>query len=288
MKNLFCILLFSSSLCMAQQEPQYTMYWNQYSIFNPAASGLFYDKYAAVTSRHQWVGFGAEPKTLAAQYCQKIDAIHGGAGINYFYDELGLEKKHHINLNYSFHLKLKNDNILSFGLYAGILRYTIDRTQFVFIDPNDPLLQNLKKETDYNFNSGFGIVFKTHKYQAGAGISQLNEPKFFSPSVKSSRHYYLSSLYNIDLYKLVIQPNLLFKTTLKNWQIDVSLRAFFIKHFWLGTGWRYQDAIMFMAGYDFKEKFRIGYSYDYTTSDIGHFSHGSHELTLAMTLNKKK
>ena len=61
----------------------------------------------------------------------------------------------------------------------------------------------------------------------------------------------------------------------RNWQASV------------GVSYRHQDAVMLIIGGQFKG-FRLGYSYDITTSILRKYSSGSHELTLGYTLPKKK
>ena len=57
--------------------------------------------------------------------------------------------------------------------------------------------------------------------------------------------------------------------------------------YWIGTGYRAKDAFMFMAGVAIKHHFEIGYSYDAIRSRLNAFSQGSHELMLALLLNKR-
>ncbi len=51
----------------------------------------------------------------------------------------------------------------------------------------------------------------------------------------------------------------------------------------IGVGYRVQDAVIVSAELIFKW-FRLGYSYDITTSGLSAFSNGSHEATLRMHL----
>ena len=55
--------------------------------------------------------------------------------------------------------------------------------------------------------------------------------------------------------------------------------------YWVGFSWRRTDAVCFMGGVDLKGKFRIGYSYDLTTSYLKAKSQGSHEIVLGYKFN---
>jgi len=50
---------------------------------------------------------------------------------------------------------------------------------------------------------------------------------------------------------------------------------------WLGLGLRTGDALIGMVEYNFTNKLRAGYAYDFTTSSIGNYSNGSHEVMIS-------
>ena len=50
--------------------------------------------------------------------------------------------------------------------------------------------------------------------------------------------------------------------------------------FWAGVSFRAGDAMTGIIGFELFNGVRIGYSYDFTTSDIGNYSSGSHEFTV--------
>jgi hypothetical protein len=50
--------------------------------------------------------------------------------------------------------------------------------------------------------------------------------------------------------------------------------------FYAGLAYRHLDAVSILAGYKNKN-FVVGYSYDYTTTELNKYSTGSHELVLS-------
>jgi hypothetical protein len=56
---------------------------------------------------------------------------------------------------------------------------------------------------------------------------------------------------------------------------------------WIGLSCRTNDAFIVMAGYLYKNKINIAYSYDFTTSGIRKHSDGSHEIVLEYKFYKK-
>lgn len=272
---------FFAGQCYAQQEAQFTMFWNNYSSFNPAATGLFNKHYASVSGRHQWVGFGEEPITVNAVYDFKWNKINSGIGINYLYDQLGFEKNNEINLNYSYQMNFKKDRILSSGVSFGLLKKSIDFSKFIPLNPNDPLLANSIKK-DYFFNINVGFVFKTPHFLLGFSTTQINKTDSEILPFKNSRHYYLACSYNAMIREnFNFRPSILVKSDLASTQYDFNLITIYKKRVWAGFAYRITDAVAFMAGIDIKGKYRIGYSYDYTISKIANYSKGSHEIVLA-------
>ena len=54
----------------------------------------------------------------------------------------------------------------------------------------------------------------------------------------------------------------------------------------MGGSYRNRDAIAAYIGFIFRENLMLGYSYDFTTTDLGNYSTGTHELILGMRFNK--
>lgn len=280
-KIILVIFLFIGQ-SYAQQEPQFTMHWNNYSLYNPAATGLFNKHFASVCGRHQWTGFGGGPITVSAVYDFKWNKINSGIGINYVYNQLGFEKNNEINLNYSYQIDFKKDRVLNSGVSFGILKKSIDFSKFIYFDPNDPLLTANSVKTDYFFNINFGLIFKTPHFLFGLSTTQLNESESEKLNFKNNRHYHITSSYNTTVGKdFNIKPCIYIKSDLASTQFDINFITIYKKRFWAGLTYRETDAIAFMAGIDIKGKYRIGYSYDYTISKLANYSKGSHEIVLA-------
>jgi type IX secretion system PorP/SprF family membrane protein len=53
---------------------------------------------------------------------------------------------------------------------------------------------------------------------------------------------------------------------------------------WFGLGYRHTDAVLGMVGMNINERFKIGYSFDYTTSRLNNFTSGGHELVLGIMI----
>jgi type IX secretion system PorP/SprF family membrane protein len=95
--------------------------------------------------------------------------------------------------------------------------------------------------------------------------------------------------YTIDLTPTVaLKPMVFVKNVTDNTTFDVNLNAHFNDRFWVGVSYRNEDAIVGLLGLNITEKLRLGYSYDFTTSDVKDYSDGTHEIMLGYCFNVKK
>ena len=77
--------------------------------------------------------------------------------------------------------------------------------------------------------------------------------------------------------EMYLIPSMLVKSNFTNIQFDISARVEYNNLFWAGISWRYQDAVAVFGGVNLKG-FRIGASYDLTTSYLSKVSYGSIEV----------
>ena len=66
---------------------------------------------------------------------------------------------------------------------------------------------------------------------------------------------------------------------------DLSANVLFSDRFELGVSYRYKDAVSALAGFYVTPDFRIGYAYDFNTSELNDFNSGSHEIVLLYTFD---
>ena len=70
-------------------------------------------------------------------------------------------------------------------------------------------------------------------------------------------------------------------------QFDLNTKGIYKEKYWLGVSYRYSNAIVALAGLNYKN-LSFGYAYDYTMTDINAYSSGGHEFFLALKVHKKK
>jgi type IX secretion system PorP/SprF family membrane protein len=91
--------------------------------------------------------------------------------------------------------------------------------------------------------------------------------------------------------ELKFRPSFLIKYTANApVQYDINFNTLISDIIWLGVSYRSEDAVVAIVEYQVNKMFRVGYSYDYTLSEIRNYSSGSHELILGLDfgMNVKK
>jgi type IX secretion system PorP/SprF family membrane protein len=194
---------------------------------------------------------------------------------------------------------------LSFGVSAGVVNYKIDRQKLNPNDPDDSKLAQLSGATIPD--AGVGVYYSTPKFYAGASALNLISQREDNPKmIKRSAHLYLTTGYLFEVSDLVkIRPSVLLKEDFKGpTNMDFNAFLIFKDRFWLGGSYRtrvsmwdktnlesdltYQDAWSVIIEVYATPQLRIGYSYDYTLTQIGNYENGSHEVSIGYTFKHKE
>ena len=289
MKKIFTAIasmtfLFSGTTVQAQQDPQFTMNMFNRLYANPGYAGSNNGICANALHRQQWVGFDGRPITTMINVEGTVKALRGGVGLSILSDKLGAQYSGGVNLSYAFRLAL-GPGTLGIGIEGGVLFNTLDGSQLNPIQEGDPNII-AGKSNGVAPDLGFGLYYHTDKLYAGISAKHLTAPtlNFEEGGMLSeytvARHYYALAGYTWDIDPTwALNPAVFLKTDGAATQMDINLRAFWKNMVWAGVSYRIDDAVGIMAGVQIKE-FRVGYSYDVTTSGINNYSSGSHEIML--------
>jgi type IX secretion system PorP/SprF family membrane protein len=281
MKSIATFLFLSLAAAVSgQQEPLSTLFWTHYTFYNPAMSGLNYRHDAVVKYRNQWDGVNGAPNTLIAGYNAKSDKLHGGLGLNFTHDATGFVRQTGVMLNYSFQWKLGEEAVLAAGIGVGVQHFGIDENKLVFPAPPEIIMGTTQ------LNSNLGVVFHRKGLNTGVSVTQLNRTfKNGWISYDPVPHYICFADYLLRFGENVsLHPAMLVRTDLVEAGADFSVRGILKKKYWAGVCYRTSDAICFMAGWDIRERYRIGYAYDKTLNKLSGISHGSHEIVLGFLI----
>lgn len=283
--------LFSFYLgAFAQQDAQVTHNMFNKLAVNPGYAGSSNGICGNLIARTQWVGFGAGPQTGILSVDGVVKKAHGGAGLTILSDQLGNEKTIYVKGAYAYRQAI-GPGILGLGLDVGFFQKSIV-SEWVTPDNGD------KGQTDSSIpdvgvssssvDVGFGAYYQIPG-KAYVGISalhlQASELKATELNYQMVRNYYIMGGYEYEINEMLIaKPNVLIKTDFASTQIDLAGLVYYDNTYWAGINYRTVDAFSLMLGYQAKlndkMNYKIGYSYDLTTSRIRTKSSGSHEIML--------
>ncbi|MFM1932012.1 MAG: hypothetical protein RL226_1315 [Bacteroidota bacterium] len=282
----------SVSAVKAQQDPQYTQWFNDKQSFNPAAVGLTDANCISMFYRTQWTGFDNQPKTALFNYSGRINNF-GGIGLTFYNDKLGQETNNIFRAMGGYHLNA-GGGTLSLGLGLGFFGKKLGQDWLppdgIESIPDDRAINNQSK-SDNGFDLTLGVYyFKPEKYYFGLSTTHLTQSDLSELSIKVARHYYLMGGYNFDINSdFILRTNLLAKSDFNKSALDVNANVLWQNMLYFGVSYRPGDAVAPMIGLEKcmstsskteskTQCFRIGYSYDATTSEIKNYSSGSHEI----------
>lgn len=309
MKKLLVFMGFVGSLgfLQAQQDPQFTVGQYQGLAYqNPALVGSHDAICATMLGRLQWVGFGGgEPATFvfSAQAPFSLFNKDHGVGLTIMSDQLGQETTMVAKIQYAYKMYNVGPGMLSFGLGLGYISKTLGN-EWVSSDPSEGdiyIPDNGASEGGLDLD--FGLYYKIDKkLSIGLSSTHLNGSQFNSVlgektfagtskqfNYRIDRTYYITALYEQPISSdgmWVLKPGLFVKSDIASTTISLGALAEYNEQFWGGIDYRLQDAVSLMLGANFQMNgenaagglLKVGYSYDFTTSQIGKYSSGSHEL----------
>ena len=296
------VLLINSSINLYAQDPIFTQFYSNPVYLNPAFAGS--NKCPRIVSnfRNQWPGFSGDFITTSLTYDQYVDKIKGGLGIILMSDQVAKTlKSNEASFVYSYHQHLSRKFTLNFGIQGTYISKSIDRSNLTFgdmIHPRRGFVLSTQDVINYApvdiFDFSAGILGYTDKFYVGFATHHLTEPSFSYISTNNTsflnRRYTAHAGTEISLNskslfseeEKSLSPSVLFIKQGDFQQLNFGL--YYRKgNYVLGAWYREGDSFIVTAGINTK-LLRIGYSYDLTTSQLGVYSGGSHEISIALKL----
>ncbi|WP_188051058.1 type IX secretion system membrane protein PorP/SprF [Flavobacterium sp. GP15] len=296
-KTIFFVFFFLTIFkANAQQDPHFTQYMNNMSVINPAYStatplilnlGSMY--------RYQWSGIKGAPKTFSLfAHTPLNDKIEGGFSL--ISDDIGDGAKKETNFfaDFAYSIRLSKKEKLSFGLKAGFRTISTNFNGFVLNSGDvstDIAFMNNVNETVPNI--GAGAFYFTDNYYLGISAPNLLSSK----DIKSTKainsfgpeeiHTYFTGGYVFDINQDFKFKPAFMAIFVKGAPLSIDLTAniLYNEKFELGAAYRFNDAVSVLMNVNVTRNLRIGYSYDYTISNLSQFNSGSHEIVLLYNLD---
>lgn len=295
LKNRKILLKIFLTLCISldffsQQIPNYTQYLYNMQILNPAYVGSRAELSMSLLSRQQWVGIPGNPET-------KTFSINGrtqngvGVGLTVVNDKIGLSESTNANIDASYTIVTSQFSRLSFGLKGGITTYSNNFANAITPD------SDIYASTSGNFpNIGFGAFFYSRKFFMGLSLPYLLEtPQFYieenfkNSQLSKNPNFFFTSGVRLKLSEsIMFKPSTMVRYT-ANLPISIDLNSNFLYRDIIETGvsYRHQSSISALFALIVKQKFRIGYAYDYKFQTLGN-NLSTHEIILHIDFNLKR
>lgn len=301
-------LLAVMPVISAQQFPMYSQYMMNGFLLNPSYAGSDYYTTFGLTVREQWLNLPHAPSTYAAafqtrllndSYITKSTAVRKkisrptkggrvGVGGYLFSDHNGIMHRTGLQMAYAYHLPVREEQQLSFGLSLSAYQYFVDINGAVMPDDVQDELLNNYDQVVYIPDANFGVSYTTRNYYAGFAMTNLFRGSLIvgnggNNSRSELGHYFLTG--GMRFYPAsdwIVEPSVMLKSSdmlFKSFQVDLTGRVYYREDYWLGLSYRTSDAVILMAGMKV-DRFYIGYAFDFTLSEIRSYTYGTHELTV--------
>jgi len=295
------------------QDPHFSQFYANPMYLNPSFAGTAICPRLVMNYRNQWPSIPGSFVTYNASFDQYYKKIYGGLAVMAMSDRQGEGALTTQSLAgiYSVRIELSREVILNSGFQARMVNKSIDWDKLTFgdmIDARDGFIfptQELPGRIVHSYaDFGWGFVIYSDKFFAGFAADHLAEPdEGFNNESPLPRKYTGHFGFQIPLgggsyggmqKTSYLSPNFIFQ---KQWfyhQLNYGL--YINKEPIIGGIWfrhfvnkkydvaKYQESLIFLLGFQY-DKFKFGYSYDYTLSTLTNAAGGAHEFSFTLDMN---
>ena len=246
---------------------------------------------------------GENPR--GSSYWESYNAAepHHGIGMSIINDRTGNFNRFSANASYAYHLGLSARTSLAMGFAGGISSIGLNTNGKAFFgsDPTDPsvggtVASNLRKIKP---DLSAGLWLYSADYFVGLAGQQIIPQKLafvdnatFKTTGKLIPHVFLTAGYRFLLDEdFNLLPSVMVKyisgAFKNNYQAEFNTKLQYRDLVWVGASYRQFDGYAAMLGLNVANTFNIGYAYDYTKTDLGTFTKGTHELMIGFLINNR-
>ncbi len=281
-----------TNIGFAQQDPGYTQYMYNMLTFNPAYAGSTGSLEANLLHRSQWVGIDGAPTTQSLGIHAPLRNEKIGLGFTAVNDNLGPSNETYLDGNISYTISLGLETQLAFGIKGGARILNLDWSKGRYYNNTDNLLNN-NVNNQISPSVGAGAFLYTDNWYVGLSAPNFLKGDYYDDireSIDVERvHYFLTAGYVFDLNEnLKFKPAVLARgVSGAPLTFDISANLLFNEKFTFGASYRHDDSVSALAGFQVWQDFFVGYSYDYTTTNLNKYNDGSHEIVLRFQLSEK-
>lgn len=308
-KLLIALLVLLCAGTSQAQDVGYSQFYANPLYLNPAFAGSGIGPRYILNYRNQWPSLPGNFVTYAASFDQYFSAINGGLGIQVLSDHIGDNNFQHnqVAIMYSNNLALNNKWVLKTGFQYMFAQRSLNWQGLIFPDEIDARLgvlpgttaeslplQSVTNANMHDFSAG-AILFSENFY-GGFAVHHLTQPNqsLIPPGVVPwNIRTTLHAGANFEVVRATrnrpgttLSPNII--TMFQGPATQVNIGTYISRGPIVGGLWyRLGDAFIVSLGLQ-QGVFRMGYSYDITTSRLRAAALGSHEISFAIQLESKE
>jgi len=304
----FCLLLFVEAKA---QDPMFSQYYASPLYLNPGLAGSVKQPRLIVNSRMQWTKLPNAFNTYSASADYLVEDWSSAFGVMAMTDKAGSANLRNTSIQgtYAAKIRLSEGWVFSPGVTFGYASRSIDFDKLIFGDmiihngpTTDDAIGHLGNQNYFDFSSGAVIYNRT--FWAGFSGYHINEPNYslLGEDAKLPMRLSFHGGFRIPIKHSILSksklssfaPSFVYKRQGEFQQFDIGTNIIFdpiMVGLWyrgIPTNKNYsekasQDAMIFILGLNLKY-IEVGYSFDFTISDIGPQSGGSHEISITLLL----
>ena len=287
-KIIILAALFIGNLVNAQQDPQFTQYFDNFLHVNPAYAGSSGMLSANAIHRQQWVGFEGAPQSTTLSLHTPLNYRSVGLGFTAVNDIIGPINQTMIYADFSYTLKLGKTSRLALGLKGGLNMLNVKTDAFQNVQANDPAFTNVQNQI--NPNVGFGVYYHDEHFFLGLSSPRMMEAASNSPTYREQRHYFgiVGGVFPVSA-KWKLRPSVQVKASMgAPLSMDLSLAGIFNDKLWIGAMNRWNAAAGGFVQYQICRQFRLGLASEFGMTPIRNYNNGTFEVMMSYDFNYKK
>lgn len=286
------LLLILSNVLLAQIESTPKQYWNNQTHLNPAFAGLEHRLQAGAMYQNQWNYPGGSLSDIYGFYNMRVGKSWG-LGIDMRRTDIGYIKSTSISLPVSYRIELNEENTLALGAGLEFGEIAVDATQFIVPGTGDP---STFKGKEKNLTTNAGVAFDNNWLTASFSannieLTKIGDDELFRivPTFLTFVRGKLPFGNESKLFKnSVAMLDVLHSYQNGFQQIQITARAQFRQRLTVFAGWADRSSFNVGGGWDFFQKLRATYSFEFSRSALTTSSNPAHEFALIYQLPVKK
>lgn len=299
--GLTLVVFFGIVLPAVAQDFTYSQFYANPLYLNPALAGSDYCPRISLSYRNQWPSLPGSFVAYSASYDQFSEFFNGGLGLQVNYEKEGEAAINHLWVSgmYAYRLTINRDVEAKLALQAGYGQRGVNwedvRLPSGLPNQPSPKPDDLNENVNYiDFAGGFVVGFSEKYFVGGAvhhltqpDISFFNDPKYklgMKITVHAGANFGHDSRYRNSYNSgIKVSPNVLYQQQQGYRHLNVGsyfALSPFVAGLWFRHAFENSDAVILLLGLQ-QDQYRIGYSYDYTVSQLSNAAGGAHEISFA-------